>query len=132
MTRQLILILAAASLATSGARATDLPVRKPGLWEMKMMRTGTAFPEMTMQHCTDATTDKDMATASSPLTKQTCSKHDIAQTATGYASDSVCSVAGVSMTSHSDISGDFNSAYTVKTATHAEGGAAGGRATPPR
>jgi hypothetical protein len=130
MTRQSLLILCAVSLAASlcaaGARATDLPVRKPGLWEMKMMRTGSAFPEMTMQHCTDATTDKDMATASSPLTKEICSKNDIQPTATGYATDSVCSVAGVSMTSHSEITGDFNSAYTVKTATHSEGGAAGG------
>ena len=116
-----------ASLSALEARATEIPLRKAGLWEMKLVRTGSAFPEMTMQHCTDATTDRDMSTASSPLSKEICSKRDIQQTATGYAIDSVCSVASVSVTSHSDVTGDFNSAYTVKTTAHSEGGALGSR-----
>jgi len=107
------------------ARAAELPLRKPGLWEMKVVRTGSPMPEMTMQHCTDATTDKQMSTAFSPLSKEICSKNNIQQTASGYATDSVCSVAGASMTSHSDITGDFNSAYTVKTTSHADHGPAG-------
>jgi hypothetical protein len=124
MTRQLVSLWLGACLITLwpalGAHAAELPLRKTGLWEMKLVRTGVALPEMTMQHCTDETTDKEMATASSPLSREICSKHDIAQTATGYVSDSVCSVAGVSMTTHSEITGDFNSAYTVKTTTHSE------------
>jgi hypothetical protein len=112
-------------LAAPEARAADLPLRKAGLWEMKVVRTGSPMPEMTMQHCTDETTDKQMSTAFSPMSKEICSKNDIQQTATGYATDSVCSVAGASMTSHSDITGDFNSAYTVKTTTHSDRGPAG-------
>ena len=111
--------------ATSGARAAELPIRKAGLWEMKVVRTGSPMPEMTMQHCTDETTDRQMSTAFSPLSKEICSKNDVLQTATGYATDSVCSVGGAAMTSHSDITGDFNSAYTVKTTTHSERGPAG-------
>ena len=65
-----------------------------------------------------------MSTAFSPLSKEICSKNDIQRTTTGYATDSVCSVAGASMTSHSDITGDFNSAYTVKTTSHTERGPA--------
>jgi Protein of unknown function (DUF3617) len=111
--------------ATSGVRAAELPIRKAGLWEMKVVRTGSPMPEMTMQHCTDETTDKQMSTAFSPLSKEICSKNDVLQTATGYATDSVCSVGGASMTSHSDVIGDFNSAYTVKTTTHSDRGPAG-------
>jgi hypothetical protein len=110
---------------TAEARAVELPVRKAGLWEMKLLRTGSAVPQMTMQHCTDATTDKDMATAASPMSKEVCSKRDLQQTAGGYVMDSVCSVAGISMTTHSEITGDFNSAYTVKTATHSDRGVGG-------
>jgi hypothetical protein len=113
-----------ASLPAPALHAAELPVRKAGLWEMKVVKTG-AVPEMTMQHCTDETTDKQMSTAFSPLSKEICSKNDVQQTATGYTTDSVCSVAGVSMTSHSDISGDFNSAYTIKSTSHREGGPAG-------
>jgi hypothetical protein len=79
---------------------------------------------MTMQHCTDETTDKAMSTSFSPMSKEVCSKRDIQQTATGYVTDSECSVAGVSMTSHAEISGDFNSAYTIKTTAHGEHGPA--------
>jgi hypothetical protein len=129
MTRQpLSLCLAScllASLPALEARAVETPVRKAGLWEMKMLRTGSPQPEMTMQHCTDETVDKDMSSGLSPSTKDICSRHDIQKTATGYVTDSVCTVGGVAMTSHSDITGDFNSAYTVKTASHSEGGPAG-------
>ena len=132
MTRQLLSFCLGSCLLTLlpalDARAVEMPLRKAGLWEMKLARTGSPLPEMTMQHCTDETTNKDMATASAPMSKEICSKRDIEQTATGYVTDSVCSVAGVSMTSHSEISGDFNSAYTVKTTSHAEHGTAG----PPR
>jgi hypothetical protein len=84
-----------------------------------------AAAEMTMQHCTDETTDKEMSTTFSPMSKEVCSKRDIQQTATGYVSDSVCSVGGASMTSHSDIIGDFNSAYTIKMTAHSDRGVAG-------
>jgi hypothetical protein len=77
---------------------------------------------MTMQHCTDQTTDKEMSTGFSPISKDVCSKHDMQKTATGYVTDSVCAVGGISMTSHSEITGDFNSAYTVKSTSHSERG----------
>ncbi len=112
-------------LPAPDARAVDMPVRKPGLWELKMVRTGSPLPEMTMQHCTDETTDKAMTAAASPMSKEVCSKNDIQKTASGYAADSVCSVAGMSMTSHSEVTGDFNSAYSVKTTSHSERGPTG-------
>jgi hypothetical protein len=99
-----------------------LPLRKPGLWEMKVVKTGSLLPEMTMQHCTDASTDKDMANTVSPVAKQICTRQEIQKTATGYIADSVCNVAGVSMTSHSEITGDFNSAYSVVTTAHLDKG----------
>ncbi len=111
-----------ALLPARAAGAEELPARKPGLWEMKMVRTGSPLPEMTMQHCTDETTDKEMSAAFAPLAKDVCSKRDIQKTATGYASDSVCEVGGGVTTSHSDITGDFNSAFTVKSTSHREGG----------
>jgi Protein of unknown function (DUF3617) len=126
MTQRLILFcLLTALLPAVGARADEMPLRKPGLWEMKIAKTGSVLPEMTMQHCTDETTDKQMSTAFSPVAKEACAKRDITKTATGYTSDSVCSVGGVSVTSHADITGDFNSAYTVKSTAHSDKGAGG-------
>ena len=113
------------ALPANLARADDLPTRKAGLWEIKMVNSGSPLPAMTMQHCTDETVDKEMNNAASPMARQICSKQDIAKTATGYASDSVCSVGGHSISSHSEISGDFNSAYTVTTTSHSDLGSKG-------
>jgi hypothetical protein len=128
MTRRLVWFSLGAGvlalLPALDARAEEMPLRKPGLWEMKIAKTGSVLPEMTMQHCTDETTDKEMSTAFSPVAKEACSKRDIEKTATGYVSDSVCSVGGVTMTSHSDVTGDFNSAYTVKATSHTDKGPA--------
>lgn len=114
-----------ALLPANAASAVELPVRKAGLWEMKVLHTGSAVPDMTMQHCTDETTDKEMSTSFSPMGKELCSRQDIQKTATGYISDSVCGIAGMSITSHAEITGDFNSAYTVKSTSHSERGPTG-------
>ena len=128
MTRQLLSFVSMlgllALLPGTGALAVELPVRKAGLWEMKMVRSGSPVPDMTIQHCTDETTDKEMSTTFSPMAKEMCSKQDIQKTATGYVSDSVCKVGAMSITSHSDIIGDFNAGYTVKSTSHGEGGSA--------
>ena len=128
MTRQLVsfgsAVFLLALLSPLEAGAVDLPIRKAGLWEMKVVRTGSPTPEMTMQHCTDESTDKEMSSTFSPMAKEMCSKQDIQKTATGYVSDSICNVGAMSITSHSDIVGDFNSAYTVKSTSHHEGGSA--------
>jgi hypothetical protein len=129
MTRGLLSFCLAFPLLAFGtandAGAVELPVRKAGLWEMKVVRAGSPVPDMTMQHCTDETTDKMMSDTVSPMGKEMCSKQDIQKTATGYVSDSVCGVAGMSITSHAEIIGDFNSGYTVKSTSHSERGPAG-------
>src|SRR6476619_6954471 len=123
MRRLLLVSLSVAGLlAPISAGAVELPVRKAGLWEMKVLNAGAPKPDMTMQQCTDETTDKDMSTSFSPMAKDICSKQDIQKTASGYVSDSVCGVAGMTIKSHAEIIGDFNSAYTVKSTSHSEGG----------
>lgn len=112
----------ALTLFAASAVAAELPLRKAGLWEMKVVKTGSKLPDMTMQHCTDPTTDKEMSNSVSPLAKQICSKQDVVKTATGYVSDSVCTVSGVAMTTHADIVGDFDAGYTVTSKTHMDKG----------
>jgi hypothetical protein len=126
MRRLLSIMLSGCALAMMvPAGAEELPVRKAGLWEMKIVKTGSQLPDLTMQHCTDPTTDKEMSDSVSPLAKQICSKREIQKTATGYVSDSVCTVAGVAMTTHADIVGDFNSGYTVTSTSHSDKGPTG-------
>ncbi|MBB5049839.1 hypothetical protein HNR60_004623 [Rhodopseudomonas rhenobacensis] len=120
--------LLAALLSTLPARAepaVELPTRKAGLWELSMLPAGETTPNMTMQHCTDESTDKQMSSSFSPMAKSACSKNETVKTATGYSTDAVCSVAGIQTTSHSEITGDFNAAYSVKITSHNESAPAG-------
>ena len=60
----------ALTLFAASAAAAELPLRKAGLWEMKIVKTGSKLPDMTMQHCTEPTTDKEMSNSVAPLAKQ--------------------------------------------------------------
>lgn len=111
--------------AASAASLDDIPNRKPGLWEIKMMSADARMPQQTMQQCTDASTDADMRTTFSPMAKEMCSQQNMQKTATGYSIDATCNFHGIASTSHTDISGDFNSAYTVKVSTTQSSGPAG-------
>jgi len=103
------------------AGPVEMPNRKPGLWELKLDKTGA----QTMQHCTDATTEKEMASTFGPMAKEMCSKQDMTKTATGLIVDSTCKIGNVTSVSHTEFSGDFNSAYTVTTSSKTVGGPAG-------
>jgi hypothetical protein len=116
-------LIAASSTAFSTVLADpiDMPNRKPGLWEIKMVSADARMPPQTILQCTDANTDADMRTTFSPMVKDMCSQQDMKKTATGYSIDATCNFRGIASTSHTDISGDFNSAYTVKVSTSQSG-----------
>jgi uncharacterized protein DUF3617 len=125
MTRGLLSVAVggcALALVTAGALADDLPLRKPGLWEMKIVKVGSQLPALTTQQCTDPSVDKDMVNTVSPIAKQICSKQNLQKTATGYVNDSVCTISGATITSHTEVTGDFDSAYVVTTEAKSDKG----------
>src|SRR6185312_11219692 len=81
------LLLSAAAMTT--AAAVEMPIRKAGLWEVKMIEASSKVPGMTMQQCTDETTEKEMTSTFSPMAKEVCSRNDIQKTAAGYVADAV-------------------------------------------
>jgi hypothetical protein len=114
-----LLAAAAASLCASSASALDLPARKVGLWEIKMTTDARGAPATTMQQCIDAETDKMMSALGNGMQQSMCSKQDVQKTGSTIVVDSVCQIGQMTTTSHAVVTGDFNSAYTVKvTSTH--------------
>ncbi len=99
-------------------------MRKAGLWEMKVQNSYAGPEIITMQNCTDEAADREASSIFAPRTKELCPKRDSKKTATatGYVIDSVCSGAGMPTTSHTEFTGDSNSAYTKKITSHREGG----------
>jgi hypothetical protein len=89
----------------------DLPTRKTGLWDLKLRITGGGIPTMSMQQCTDPATDKDLRSIYSPMSKEICTRREVHKTSDGYVVDRVCKLGDDTVTTHIDLTGDFDSAY---------------------
>ncbi|HRO01055.1 DUF3617 domain-containing protein [Nitrobacter sp.] len=118
----LVLLSAAPALAE-----VQLPLRKAGLWDVKVDHEGGRMPGVAVQQCTSEAVDREFTSDFAPSAKQNCSKADVQKTATGYVMDSVCTLGGTTVTSHAEATGDFDSAYTVKVAARSRGGKFGDR-----
>jgi hypothetical protein len=117
-------VIAVTLLAAAPAFAIDLPTRKAGLWEMKMVFEGRSMPPMTMRQCIDAATDKAMQAqyGSGGAAGATCSKQDFRNAGGSMTFDSICKNGASTMTTHGVITGSFDSAYTMKINSTREGG----------
>ena len=107
------------------AAAADIPTRKAGLWELKMLFENRNIPAQSVQHCTDAATDKLMTSSFGGPGREDCSKKDVVVPGSTVTVDSVCKISSMTVTTHAVVSGDFNSAYTVKVSSTREGGPPG-------
>jgi uncharacterized protein DUF3617 len=107
------------------AVALDLPTRKPGLWELKVVSVSLAPakpPPLIAEHCIDAETDRLMNITGDSMRPDTCSKPEVRKVGSTVVVDSVCEpVPGHTMSMHAIIAGEFDSAYTVKFTSKQEG-----------
>ena len=113
-------------ICVTPAFALDMPPRKAGLWELKMTLAGQSTPTQTFQHCIDATTDKQMNNVGGGMSASQCSKQEVQRSGNTVTVDSVCNVGAGTQTSRAVITGDFNSAYTVKVTSKRDGAAVAG------
>ncbi len=112
----------AACLLAGAAAAAEMPTRKAGLWEVKMIFDGRNLPPRVMRQCTDPASDKLLNSGFSDNSQMQCSKRDIQNVGNTIVVDSVCSFGAGTTTSHTVVTGSFDSAYTMTTATKREGG----------
>jgi Protein of unknown function (DUF3617) len=120
-----LLALSAVLVSSTAYAAMDIPARKAGLWQMTMNFEGGHIPQQSIRQCIDAATDKMMNSMGGQMTKENCSKQDMQRVGNTIVVDSVCkSPMGGTNVAHAVVSGDFNSAYTVKVDSRQEGGQA--------
>jgi Protein of unknown function (DUF3617) len=97
----------------ASALAAELPPRKAGLWEIKLGREGHGDASVTVQQCVDAATDEMMMSSNTRAVAQACGKGDVQRSGDTIMIDSTCALAGKTVTSHTVITGSFDSAYTM-------------------
>jgi hypothetical protein len=113
--------LAAVFLASSGAAAADVPMRKSGLWEIRTETTagGQKMPgPATMQICIDQRQDDMTADPRGAQDmRRRCSKMDMKRAGDKVVIDSVCRVDGHTATGHSVIAGNMVTDYRMDNTT---------------
>lgn len=110
----LAIVVSIGGLSAGSLRADEFqwPSRKPGQWELHM-KAGDSMPEMTMQMCLDAATDKGMMQVGLGMAKSMCPNQTTAREGALIVIDSTCEVGGMKIKSRTEISGDFQSEYTM-------------------
>ncbi len=120
----LLTVTGAAMAATIAARAQaiDLPARKPGLWDMKMVTEKPAgIPGFSAQMCIDAATDRDLFDFGLKMSKESCRRYEVKRTGSAWIIDADCNIGPVKSATKTTISGDFQSNIDVRIEGTSEG-----------
>ena len=121
-TRIAIAILAAIGFAAPAvADDLNLPARKPGLWVIQMSRA-TGAPMMTTKLCLDAASDKALMAKGMAMGGSNCQNTSINRSGATITTDGVCKMGPMTIKSHTILSGDFQSSYTVDSVSDTTGG----------
>ena len=117
-TLPLAVLVAAASVALTATPSfgDDLPKRKSGLWEIKTSSAAVKDEIRSVHMCVDQQADNLTGLAASTA-KQMCSKTDMRRESGRLTIDSVCRFGSTTATTHSVITGNFDSVYRVDTSS---------------
>jgi hypothetical protein len=106
-------LLLAVLAGSSPALATDLPSRKPGLWEIKTTIEGQNLPTLVTKQCIDDSTDQMTLSISGPFSQAVCPKREVTSSGDTTTVDSACTIGKDAASSHAVITGSLDNAYTM-------------------
>jgi len=109
---RLLIAVPIVALIAAPAAASDLPTRKPGLWEIRMSFDNRSIPSQTLKQCVEPGSDKLQPGAPS-LAQSSCSRRDVQRSGNTTTIESTCTFAGKTTHARIVISGSLESAYTM-------------------
>ena len=101
--------------------AADLPLRKPGLWQVKTTIDQREAQARIVEQCIDSATDQLLQSNAGPIASSACSRRDLTRGENSMIIDSACSFGGKPATARTVISGSMDSAYTMQVTSLGEG-----------
>ncbi len=110
-------IAAIACIASNAARAEEarLPERKAGLWELHtIMDEGLGPKDQALTMCIDSDMERNTVLASESEHAKQCSKYEIARDGDKTVVNMSCQFGSRQVMSRTEMSGDFQTALTVK------------------
>lgn len=119
-------LLAIAVLMATDLRAaedaSDLPLRKAGLWELRTQTDegrGPRNQQLTM--CVGEEMERKTVSASRAENRSTCEKYEVKKSAEATTVDATCTVDMRQITTHTELAGDFQTAFSVTVESRTSG-----------
>ena len=103
-------LLTLAFATITGAAPSEMPNRKPGLWEIKMQMPDMEQPTLS-QHCIDEKTDNILLQQGHFQPRQNCSKNNLRKESGKIILESECKIEGSNTSTKAVFSGDFSHSY---------------------
>lgn len=117
-----LVTLAVLAPFAASTQTLDLPPRKAGQWEMRMVSEKPAGgPAITSQMCIDAATDRELMEFGLKMSKGACQRFDMKKTGAAWVIDAECAFGPVKSVTKTTISGDFQSSMKVRIEGTTEG-----------
>ena len=110
-----LVVLAACGKPADAPDAANAPMRKAGLWELKLTRDGKSGKLGWLKVCLDAATDSRLGVFGRHFAKGDCQRSITRQDDGAYRFSSTCTVGGGAVVAtHGVATGDFNTGYTIR------------------
>lgn len=120
------LMLALPSAAV-GQTMEELPPRKPGHWEIRMVTEKPAGAPAVVSHvCIDPSTDREIMEFGLRMSRKSCKRYEMKREGKTLVIDAECKFGPLKSVTHTTMSGDFQSRYTVRIEGTTDGGFLGG------
>lgn len=121
-----IALIGAAVLLGTDVRAAedgqDLPLRKAGLWELQTQTDEGRGPrEQRLTMCIGDEMERKTVSASGAEYRSSCEKYEVKKTAGATTVDATCTVDMRQTTTHTELAGDFQTAFSVKIESRTSG-----------
>lgn len=97
------------------AVASELPERKPGLWESSISISAAAGQKQVIKECVSKETDQKMLLSSNAALPNAKCQNSYNKAGSSYNIEVKCSTDRMSMVARNTLSGDFKSSYSGKT-----------------
>ncbi len=97
------------------ALASELPERKPGLWESSISLSTAAGQKQIIKECVSKETDQKMLLSGNAALPNAKCQNSYNKSGSSYNIEVKCSTDKMSMIARNTLSGDFNSNYSGKT-----------------
>ncbi|MGE5511531.1 MAG: DUF3617 domain-containing protein [Bacteroidota bacterium] len=118
-------------LAATGQPLDELPARKPGYWEIRMVTEKPAgAPEIVSHVCIDPATDREIMEFGLRMSRKGCKRYEMKRQGKALVIDAECKMGPMKTVTHTTMSGDFQSSYSVRMEGTTDGGILAGNKGP--